>query len=90
MKCQQVTNYDVLFNMMDSIRLFRILIFHSLKLGIRDFKSKIATRFRIDSIRARGRWDAKNKPWDYGIRGFVGRDHGIEESYWGPSNFTFQ
>ena len=85
MKCQQVTNYDVLFNMMDSSRLFRILIFHSLKLGIRDFKSKIATRFRIESIRARGRWDAKN-----GIRGFVGRDHGIEESYWGPSNFTFQ
>ena len=47
MKCQQVTNYDVLFNMMDSIRLFRILIFHSLKLGIRDFKSKIATRFGL-------------------------------------------
>ena len=40
MKCQQVTNYDVWFNLQDSIRLFRILIFHSLKLGIRDFKAK--------------------------------------------------
>ena len=38
--------------------------------------------------RKRGRWDAKNKPWDYGIRG--GKDYGIEERYWGPSNFTFQ
>ena len=36
----QVTNYDVWFNLMDSIRLFRILVFPSLKLGIRDFKAK--------------------------------------------------
>ena len=31
MKCQ-VTNYDVWFNLMVSIRLFRILVFPSLKL----------------------------------------------------------
>ena len=88
MKCQ-VTNYDVWFNLMDSIRLFRILVFPLLKLGIRDFKAKS----RRDSglkVCARGIRDAKNKPWDYGIRGFVGRDYGIEERYWGPSNFTFQ
>ena len=41
-------------------------------------------------MRARGRWDGKNKPWDHGIRGFVGGDYGIEERFWGPSNFTFQ
>ena len=41
-------------------------------------------------MRARGWWDGKNKPWDHGIRGFVGGDYGIEERYWGPSNFTFQ
>ena len=39
MKCQ-VTNYDVWFNLIDSIRLFRILVFPSLKLEIRDFKAK--------------------------------------------------
>ena len=38
MKCQ-LTNYDVWFNLMDSIKLFRILVFPSLKLGIRDFKA---------------------------------------------------
>ena len=54
------------------------------------FQSKIAARFGIESILARGRWDAKNKPWDYGIRGFLGRDYGIEEHHWRPSNFTFQ
>ena len=37
-KCQ-VTNY-VWFNLMNSIRLFRILVFPSSKLGIRDFKAK--------------------------------------------------
>lgn len=80
MKCQ-VTNYDVWFNLMVSIRLFRILVFPSLKL-------KIGARFGIEGTR--GRWDTKNKPRDYGIYGFVGRDHVIEESYCGPSNFTFQ
>ena len=65
------------------------MVFPSLKLGIRDFKAKS----RRDSglkVCARGRWDGKNKPWDHGIRGFVGRAHGIEERSWGPSNFTFQ
>ena len=38
-KCQ-VTNYDVWCILKDSIRLFRILVFSSLKLGIRDFKAK--------------------------------------------------
>jgi len=38
-KCQ-VTNYDVWFNLMDSIRLFRILVFPSLKRGSRNFKVK--------------------------------------------------
>ena len=31
-----------------------------------------------------------SKPRDYRIRGFVGRDYGIEELYWGLGNFTFQ
>ena len=80
----QVTNDDVWCNLMDSVRLFRILVFPSLKVGIRDFKAKSR---RDSGLKV---WDAKNKPWDYGIRGFVGRDYRIEERYWGPSNSTFQ
>ena len=85
----QATNTDVWFSLMDSIRLFRILVFPSLKLGIQDFKAKS----RRDSglkVCAREIKNRKNRPWDYGIRGFVGRDYGIEEHHWGPSNFTFQ
>ena len=77
MKCQ-VTNYDVLFNLMDSIRLFRILVFPSSKLGTRGIEGM------------RGRLMHGMPKINLGIHGFVGRDYVIEESYCGPSNFTFQ
>ena len=57
----------------------------SLKVGTREFK--IGPRFFFESMC--GRWDAKNNPRDYGIRGFVGPDYEIEEPYRGPCGFTF-
>ena len=86
-KCQ-VTNYDVWCNLKDSIRLCKILVFSWLKLGMRVLTQNRGEIRDWKYARKRGRWDAKNKPWDYGIRG--GRDYGIEERYWGPSDFTFQ
>ena len=65
----QATNNDVWFSLMDSIRLFRILVFPSLKLGIQDFKAKS----RRDSglkVCARAR-DGMPKI-DLGITGSVG------------------
>ena len=36
----------------------------------------------------RARWDAKYNPRDYGIAQILGRDYGIEEPYWGPSDMS--
>ena len=37
-----------------------------------------------------GRWDAKvNLEITGSARGFVGRDYGIKERYWEPSNFIW-
>ena len=58
--------------------------FSYLKLGTWHFKAM------RESGRAGDAWDAKiNLGITGSTRGFVGRDYGIEERYWGPSNFTF-
>ena len=36
----------------------------------------------------RVRWDAQYNPRDYGIAQTLGRDYGIEEPYWGPSDMS--
>ena len=36
----------------------------------------------------RARWDAKYDHRDYGIAQILGRDYGIEKSYWGPSDMS--
>ena len=53
-------------------RFFGILDFPYLRLGIRDLKAKWA---RLPEMTL----------WITGLHEILGRDHGIEEPYWGPS-----
>ena len=58
------------------IGFFGIRDFLYLKLGIRDYTSKIGASLGIESML--GRWDGKNNPRDYGITRNFGSGYGMK------------
>ena len=68
-------------------RFVGVLDFPYLTLGIRDFEAKIRARFGIEGIAGGGM--PKTNTGVTELSEILGRDYGIEESYWRPSYRAF-